>query len=281
MGKMALWKLLLFAILLDMPAAAKLSKPSKLTAVQKLQVQVHNPKHCDEPEKVLEGRYVQMQVSFKIHASSPTGEPGAKIFADEEHTAETYHIGNEIHMVSGLDEGVRGLCKGDSATLVIPPDLGFGEEGDGAEVPGGAILQADVQILQIFEEATEEYRRRSASEVRHLFDALDRDGDDRLSSDEAIGEERLWVLDRNHDGFITRQEVLALDGFIAGRDSHHSGEATDDVITGQAAPPHSDVATDAIITDQTVPQHSDEATDKMISDQTVHRHSAGANDDEI
>merc|ERR1712185_751036 len=45
--------------------------------------------------------------------------------------------------------GLMGLCKGAKATLVIPPELGYGTNGGGALIPGGATLHFDVEVVEI------------------------------------------------------------------------------------------------------------------------------------
>ena len=41
------------------------------------------------------------------------------------------------------------MCKGEKRTLVIPPELGYGEKGAGAGIPGGATLRYDVECMKI------------------------------------------------------------------------------------------------------------------------------------
>jgi FKBP-type peptidyl-prolyl cis-trans isomerase len=42
-----------------------------------------------------------------------------------------------------------GLCKGAKVVLVIPPELGYGDRGAGADIPGGAILNFDVEVKRV------------------------------------------------------------------------------------------------------------------------------------
>merc|ERR1719499_1416732 len=41
------------------------------------------------------------------------------------------------------------MCVGAKRRLIIPPDLGYGERGAGADIPGGATLIFDVQLMEI------------------------------------------------------------------------------------------------------------------------------------
>ena len=46
------------------------------------------------------------------------------------------------------DQGLVGLCTGAKATIVIPPEMGYGASGAGADIPGGATVSgAYVQVL--------------------------------------------------------------------------------------------------------------------------------------
>ncbi|KFM22687.1 Peptidyl-prolyl cis-trans isomerase FKBP18, chloroplastic [Auxenochlorella protothecoides] len=48
----------------------------------------------------------------------------------------------------GLDLGVRGMRVGGQRKLIVPPSLAYGDRGVG-EVPGGATLEIDVELLYI------------------------------------------------------------------------------------------------------------------------------------
>eukprot|EP00879_Flechtneria_rotunda_P016058 GHRR01016796.1.p2 GENE.GHRR01016796.1~~GHRR01016796.1.p2 ORF type:complete len:194 (+),score=47.07 GHRR01016796.1:1180-1761(+) len=48
----------------------------------------------------------------------------------------------------GIDLGVRGMHVGGQRRLLVPPNLGYGDRGLG-EIPGGATLEVDVELLSI------------------------------------------------------------------------------------------------------------------------------------
>jgi hypothetical protein len=52
-----------------------------------------------------------------------------------------------LFLLSGSNEVVR--CVGEKRTLVIPAALGYGEQGAGGDIPGGAILNFEVECLGI------------------------------------------------------------------------------------------------------------------------------------
>ena len=110
-------------------------------------------------------------------------------------------------MIKGWDEGLQGLCKGAKATLIIPPEMGYGASGAGADIPGGATLNFDVEVVDITDAPAEP----------NLFEEIDADGDKKLSADEVgtyfknMGQDtvpdELWDReDKDKDGFISWEE---------------------------------------------------------------------------
>lgn len=60
------------------------------------------------------------------------------------HTYDTY-IGKG-YVIAGMDEGLLGACIGEWRRIIVPPHLGYGEEGTG-KIPGSAVLVFDVHVI--------------------------------------------------------------------------------------------------------------------------------------
>ena len=52
-------------------------------------------------------------------------------------------------VIAGWDKGLKGMCVGEKRKLTIPSGMAYGDEGAGADIPGGATLIFDVELLGI------------------------------------------------------------------------------------------------------------------------------------
>lgn len=91
---------------------------------------------------ITDGDKVKFEYSLKlINGSEPYGISTI--------IPKTITLGNSS-LEPGLDYGLRMLSQGDSARMIIPPYLAFGNFGDSDKIPPDAILIYNVKIVKVW-----------------------------------------------------------------------------------------------------------------------------------
>ncbi len=100
-------------------------------------------------EAATAGRRVVVNYTGWLYDASAPDHKGKEFdssTANPDHFAFTLGAGS---VIKGWDQGVAGMKTGGKRRLVIPPELGYGEEGAGGVIPPGATLVFDVELLAI------------------------------------------------------------------------------------------------------------------------------------
>ncbi|XP_048849046.1 peptidyl-prolyl cis-trans isomerase FKBP9 [Brienomyrus brachyistius] len=100
----------------------------------------HRPEQC--------GRTVQVSDFVRYHYNGTLLD--GTLF-DSSHTRlRTYDTYVGIGwLIAGMDQGLLGMCVGERRIISMPPFLGYGENGDGSDIPGQASLVFDVVLLDL------------------------------------------------------------------------------------------------------------------------------------
>jgi len=125
-------------------------------AADELSVTVtEGPTECDKAEMVREGKEVSVHYEVSFDESSAAGEPKGEVFESSYGApggAYTFTFGMG-EVIDGWDEGLKDLCKGAKATLIIPPELAYKNIGNGFDIPADATLKFDVEIVEVEEQS--------------------------------------------------------------------------------------------------------------------------------
>eukprot|EP00092_Neocalanus_flemingeri_P028519 GFUD01030971.1.p1 GENE.GFUD01030971.1~~GFUD01030971.1.p1 ORF type:complete len:218 (+),score=66.45 GFUD01030971.1:114-767(+) len=130
-------------------------------------------------------------------------------------------------VIRGWEEGVLGMCEGEKRKLIVPAALGYGDQGAGDDIPGGATLLFDVELIRIEEGpapvnvfkqididsdmalSKEEISSYLRQQVESMKDAEGEQGEEArkmFEDQDKLVEEIFATEDKNKDGLITHDE---------------------------------------------------------------------------
>ena len=125
------------AVVTDAYAASEVTTPSGLRIVDTRVGKGPQPQAGQDVTVQYTGwLYVNGKKGKKFDSSRDRGEPF------------TFTLGH-MNVIKGWDEGVATMRVGGTRTLIIPPELGYGWEGAGNDIPGNATLIFDVELLRV------------------------------------------------------------------------------------------------------------------------------------
>ncbi len=95
-------------------------------------------------ETVVEGKGKQPQAGDKVKVNYKGSLIDGTVF-DQNDSIDF----NTNGVVKGFKEGLLNMKEGGKAILTMPSNLAYGDRGAGANIPGGATLQFEVELLEV------------------------------------------------------------------------------------------------------------------------------------
>ncbi|KAJ8320764.1 hypothetical protein KUTeg_002351 [Tegillarca granosa] len=121
-----------------------------------------------------------------------TLEDGKKFDSSKDH-GEPFEFQLGVgQVIKGWDQGLLDMCVGEKRKLVIPPELGYGDQGAGESIPGKATLYFEVsEFIKTQKEEAGAPEEGTAEEhtniVNQIFQHEDKDKDGLISHEEFSG----------------------------------------------------------------------------------------------
>jgi len=99
-------------------------------------------------EKVGDGAVAEAGQWVTVHYTGTLESDGTKFDSSRDRGQPfTFHLGRG-EVIPGWDEGVAGMQVGGERTLVIPPELGYGQRATG-KIPANSALRFEVELLNV------------------------------------------------------------------------------------------------------------------------------------
>ena len=95
------------------------------------------------------GKSVVVHYTGWLYDPSKPDSHGAKFDSSRDRNAPFGFALGAGRVIKGWDEGVQGMKVGGQRTLVIPPQMAYGERGAGGVIPPKATLIFDVELLDV------------------------------------------------------------------------------------------------------------------------------------
>ena len=95
------------------------------------------------------GKAVVVHYTGWLYDTSKPDSHGARFDSSRDRNTPFGFVLGAGRVIKGWDEGVAGMKVGGQRTLVIPPQMAYGERGAGGVIPPNATLIFDVELLEV------------------------------------------------------------------------------------------------------------------------------------
>jgi FKBP-type peptidyl-prolyl cis-trans isomerase FkpA len=99
-------------------------------------------------KEAVAGKTVEVQYTGWLHDPKAEKQRGKQFDSSVGRGPFSFPLGGG-RVIKGWDEGVAGMKVGGKRTLVIPPEMAYGQRGAGGVIPPGATLVFDVELLDV------------------------------------------------------------------------------------------------------------------------------------
>ena len=127
--------------------APTIQEGSKLNAMPK-DLQKIDAKQGTGAEAI-SGKPVIVHYTGWIYDESKPDKKGAKFDSSRDRQVPFGFFLGAGKVIKGWDDGVVGMKVGGQRTLIIPPQMGYGERGAGGAIPPNATLIFDVELIEV------------------------------------------------------------------------------------------------------------------------------------
>lgn len=94
------------------------------------------------------GKQPQAGDKVKVHYTGKLLD-GTKFDSSRDRGEPFAFVINESQVIEGWHKGIPLFAEGGKGTIYIPSSLGYGERGAGQQIPGGAALQFDIEVMAV------------------------------------------------------------------------------------------------------------------------------------
>jgi FKBP-type peptidyl-prolyl cis-trans isomerase FkpA len=135
------------------PPAKTAADASSPTLSSKIGAQVSDLKKIDVKEgdgaEAVAGKAVIVHYTGWLYDPATADGHGKKFDSSLDRKVPFGFMLGAGKVIKGWDQGVAGMKVGGKRTLVIPPQLGYGEQGAGGVIPPNATLLFDVELIEV------------------------------------------------------------------------------------------------------------------------------------